>query len=81
MTDKIIVYPNPIRGQDFKIFGAIENSEILIYSLNGTLIKTLFTNNENEFSIKTNHLAKGVYILKIKKTSSQEIKTVKVEVF
>lgn len=80
-SNKIIVYPNPIRGQDFKIFGAIENSEILIYSLNGTLIKTLFTNNENEFSIKTNHLAKGVYILKIKKTSSQEIKTVKVEVF
>ena len=81
LTNAIIVYPNPSHGKDLKITGKIENSEILMYSLNGALLKSCTTNDENELSIYTNNLARGVYILKIIKKSSKEVKTVKVEVF
>ena len=81
LKNAIIVYPNPTHGKDLKITGEIENSEILMYSLNGALLKSLTTNEENELSIDTNNLARGFYILKIINKSSREVKTVKVEVF
>ncbi|MBK9224244.1 MAG: T9SS type A sorting domain-containing protein [Flavobacterium sp.] len=81
LTDAIIVYPNPTHGQDLKIIGQIKNSEILIYSLNGALVKSHITNDENELSIKTIDLAKGFYILKIINKNSKEVKTLKIETY
>lgn len=81
LTGKIIIYPNPVKGQDLKILGQIENSEILMYSLNGSLIKNISTNNQNELSINTTDLSKGFYLLKIIKKNSRQVKTLKVEIY
>ena len=81
LTDTLVVYPNPTHGQDLKIIGQIKNSEILIYTLNGALVRRHITNDENELSIKTIDLAKGFYILKIINKNSKEVKTVKLGLY
>ena len=70
-----------LHGRDLKIIGLIKNSEILIYSINGVLVRSHITNDENELSIKTIDLAKGFYILKIINKNSKEVKTLKIETY
>lgn len=80
LKSKIVVYPNPVNGQNVMITGEIENSKILMYSMNGSLIKNIDVDNQKELSINTNGLSRGLYLLKITNKNSSKVKTVKVEI-
>ena len=79
-ADKIVVYPNPTNGQNLKILGEIEKVEILIYSLIGGLVKSKVIKDQNELSINTIDLPKGLYVLKVTKKNSRQVKTFKIHV-
>jgi hypothetical protein len=79
-ADKIVVYPNPTNGQNLKILGKIENTEILIYSLIGGLVKSKVIKDKNEPSINTIDLPKGLYLLKVIQKNSSQVKTFKIHV-
>ena len=58
------VYPNPSKG----IFRLVANApidKVDIYSVNGSLVKTLLYNGNNEVSIDLSSVGKGVYFVKV----------------
>ena len=58
------IYPNPSKG----IFRLVANApidKVDIYSVNGSLVKTLLYNGNNEVSIDLSSVGKGVYFVKV----------------
>ena len=68
------IFPNPSKGDIQINSGKHLISEILIYSLQGALIlkKTTELSNSNTYSLKTDGLDKGYYIMQIF-TRNQEV--------
>ena len=64
----ISLYPNPAKLElniDFSKSNSVISSEILIYNMQGKVIKTVSRNTEMIQKINTSELSDGVYILKI----------------
>jgi hypothetical protein len=79
-TENIIAYPNPTNGENVYLTGDIENSTISLFAINGSLIKEQSIDNESTTTVTTDGLAKGIYLLKVKKTNSDASSTFKVSV-
>ena len=75
LSDKILVYPNPISSGNLNIYlGAeaeFDNVTLAMYSVNGTKVisKEVVPNNGN-LKLNMNNFANGMYILNIKSTKS-----------
>lgn len=76
-SSKTFVYPNPFNNNlDIQWRGSDDLINIELYDVNGKLINSFEKNqlgNETTLSINTNTLAKGLYFLKIKSTTTTEI--------
>ena len=54
------------------------NSQLSIYSLNGTLVKCTVANTNNQFEWNVNDLSQGVYLLSIQnQADSEKLKFIK----
>lgn len=80
VIDNIVVFPNPTNGQNLNVSGDVTNSEILIYSISGQLVTKIKVKVASDLQIETSKLAKGIYLLKIKKIETKKITTFKIAV-
>lgn len=71
-SQKLSVYPNPVKNSQFFISGIEKNETVKIYSLNGQLVQTI-ENVENKGKVNLHKLPKGVYLVKTKNQSSKII--------
>lgn len=71
-NQKIAIYPNPVKNNEFYISGIDKNETVKIYSLNGQLVQTV-EKVENNGKVSLHKLSKGVYIVKTKNQSSKII--------
>ncbi|WP_379963198.1 endonuclease [Epilithonimonas sp. UC225_85] len=71
-NQKISIYPNPVKNNEFYISGIEKNETVKIYSLNGQLVQTI-SNIENKAKVNLHKLPKGVYVVKTKNQSSKII--------
>ncbi|WP_027377870.1 endonuclease [Kaistella palustris] len=71
-TQKISVYPNPVKNSEFVISGISSNETVKIYSLTGQLLETVLNVN-NKQKISLTHLPKGVYFITTKTQSAKII--------
>lgn len=69
---KLVIYPNPVKNQEFIINGIDNKETIEIYNVNGQLVQTI-QNVTNNSKVKLNKLPKGVYIVKTKTQSNKII--------
>ena len=75
---EIKVYPNPTNGEQINISGIETEANILIYNMNGQLVKKIFYNSNDK--INTASLPIGIYILKIFDSNSNFIKAAKLSI-
>jgi len=71
LSDKVLIYPNPIEGGDLNIFlGNLSKDqvELSLFSTGGTaaLFKKSFPVNNNSVQFNVDNLSKGIYILNVK---------------
>lgn len=71
-NQKISIYPNPVKNNEFFINGIEKNETVKIYNLNGQLVQTI-NNVSSKDKVSLNKLPKGVYIVKTKNASSKLI--------
>ncbi len=71
-ANKISIYPNPVKNNEFKINGIGKNETIKIYSLNGQLLETISNVNDNS-TVSLKKYPKGVYFLTTKTQSAKLI--------
>jgi len=71
-NQKISIYPNPVKNNEFYISGIDKNETVKIYSLNGQLVQTI-DKVENKGKVSLHKLSKGVYVVKTKNQSSKII--------
>ncbi|WDF45808.1 endonuclease [Chryseobacterium sp. KACC 21268] len=71
-NQKIAIYPNPVKNNEFYISGIDKNETVKIYSLSGQLVQTI-EKVENKGKVSLHKLSKGVYIVKTKNQSSKII--------
>ena len=71
-VEKLIIYPNPVKNNQFFISGIDKNETVKIYSLNGQLLQTI-NNVNNKEKVNLNKLSKGVYFVTTKKQSAKII--------
>ncbi|SHJ89025.1 endonuclease [Epilithonimonas mollis] len=71
-SQKLTVYPNPVRNSELFISGISKNETVQIYSANGQLVQTINNVNNNE-KINLKKLSKGVYFVKTKSSSTKVI--------
>lgn len=71
-NQKITVYPNPVKDQEFFISGISKNETVKIYNVNGQLLQTINNVNNNE-KVNTNKLSKGVYFITTQTQSAKII--------
>lgn len=69
---KLSIYPNPVKNNQFYISGIDKNETVKIYSLNGQLVQTI-DKVENKGKVSLHKLPKGVYVVKTKNQSSKII--------
>ncbi|MFN8255823.1 MAG: PKD domain-containing protein [Bacteroidales bacterium] len=65
---KLSIYPNPVREILNIGFAEIESSKVEIYSLKGSLMKSVYLNYDNS-NIDVSDLNSGVYIIKLTNNS------------
>lgn len=71
-SQKINVYPNPVKNSEFFISGIENNETVKIYNLTGQLLQTIpNVNNKGKVSFK--HLPKGVYFITTKTQAAKII--------
>ena len=75
LESTINVFPNPSNGT-FTVNSETPIDLIEIYSLDGKLIQTLKTDNENLSPIKINNLTNGTYLLKINQSEKFSLKKI-----
>lgn len=75
LESSINVFPNPSNGT-FNVNSDTPIDLIEIYSLDGKLIQTLKTDNENLSPIKINNLTNGTYLLKIIQSEKYSLKKI-----
>ncbi len=71
-SDKVLVYPNPVKDHELYIRGLSKNETVHIYSAAGQLVQTVTNVNNNE-KINLRKLSKGVYFVKTKSSSVKVI--------
>lgn len=71
-NQKLSIYPNPVKNQEFYISGIDKSETVKIYSLNGQLVQTI-DKVENKGKVSLRKLPKGVYLVKTKNQSSKII--------
>ncbi len=71
-NQKISIYPNPVRNNEFFISGISKKETVKIYNLNGQLVQTI-QNVGNKEKVNLNKLPKGVYVVKTQTQSSKII--------
>ena len=71
-NQKISIYPNPVKNNEFYISGIAKDDSVKIYSLNGQLVQTI-DKVENKGKVILHKLPKGVYLVKTKNQSSKII--------
>lgn len=69
-SQKITIYPNPVKNHEFYISGIDKNDTVKIYSLNGQLVQTI-DKIENNGKVSLRKLPKGIYVVTIKNQSSK----------
>jgi endonuclease I/chitodextrinase len=69
---KLSIYPNPVKNNQFYISGIDKNETVKIYSLNGQLVQTI-DKVEDKGKVTLYKLPKGVYVVKTKNQSSKII--------
>lgn len=74
-TKEISIYPNPAKDKiKIKSSVSLENSNIEIYSISGSLMKKVSLNDKKEIDIS--NLAEGVYLIKIKSDKLNIVKKI-----
>lgn len=69
-TEKLTIYPNPVKNSEFYISGISNNETVKIYTLSGQLIQTVLkVDNNQKISLKS--LPKGVYFITTKTQSAK----------
>ena len=72
----IAIYPNPAKSEININFASINNAsittEILIYDLQGKILKTIHRNADAIQKVNTSELSNGVYILKINADNGEQ---------
>ena len=68
--EKLSIYPNPVKNNQFLITGITKNETVKIYSLNGQLLQTI-NNVNNKDKVNLNKLAKGIYFVTTKTQSAK----------
>ena len=71
-NQKITIYPNPVKNNEFFISGIDKNETLKVYSLNGQLLQTINNVNDKE-KVNLNKLPKGVYFVTTKTQSAKII--------
>ncbi|QOW09212.1 T9SS type A sorting domain-containing protein [Kaistella flava (ex Peng et al. 2021)] len=71
-NQKINIYPNPVKNNEFFISGIDKNETVKVYSLNGQLLQTINNVNDKE-KVNLNQLPKGVYFVTTKTQSAKII--------
>ncbi|KFC19052.1 endonuclease [Epilithonimonas lactis] len=71
-NQKLSIYPNPVKNQEFYINGIDKSETVKIYSLNGQLVQTI-DKVENKGKVSLRKLPKGIYLVKTKNQSSKII--------
>ncbi|MBH1960735.1 MAG: endonuclease [Flavobacteriia bacterium] len=71
-NQKLTVYPNPVKNQEFFVTGIIKKETVKIYSVTGQLLQTLPNVGNNE-SLQLKSLPKGLYFIT---TSTQSAKMI-----
>jgi len=71
-NQKITVYPNPVKNNEFYIKGIGENETVKIYTLSGQLVQTA-KDISNDGKVVLNNLPKGVYFITTKTQSAKII--------
>jgi len=71
-NQKLTVYPNPVKNNQFYMSGIDKSETVKIYSLNGQLVQTI-DKVEDKGKVTLHKLPKGVYIVKTKNQSSKII--------
>jgi len=68
---KFLIYPNPAK-EELTIISSTANNLILIYNLQGILVKQLYVSNV-ESKININDLAIGMYVIEIKNKDNRSL--------
>jgi hypothetical protein len=63
-TDNSIVYPNPNKGQ-FRLVSEAPIDKVEVFTINGSLVKTIIYNGNNEVSIDLRDNGRGLYFVKV----------------
>ncbi len=71
-NQKVTIYPNPVKNNEFFISGIDQNETVRIYSLTGQLLQTI-NNVNNQEKVNLNQLPKGVYFVTTKTQSAKII--------
>lgn len=71
-NQKVTIYPNPVKNNEFFISGIHQNETVRIYSLTGQLLQTI-NNVNNQEKVNLNQLPKGVYFVTTKTQSAKII--------
>lgn len=71
-NQKLTVYPNPVKNQEFFVTGITKKETVKIYSVTGQLLQTLSNVGNNE-SLQLKSLPKGLYFIT---TSTQSAKMI-----
>jgi endonuclease I len=71
-TEKIMVYPNPVKNDQFFISGINKNETVKVYNLNGQLLQT-FNNVNNSDKVTLKKFPKGMYFITTKSQSAKII--------
>lgn len=71
-NQKLVIYPNPVKNNEFYISGIEKKETVKIYSLNGQLVQTI-ENVENKAKVNIHKLPKGIYLVSTKNQSSKII--------
>ncbi len=74
LTEELLIYPNPISSGDLNIYlgnNTADQVEVALFDLNGrTVFRKDFNTQNNEIRFNVDALAKGVYLLNIRTSSS-----------
>jgi glucose/arabinose dehydrogenase len=71
----ISVYPNPTKEElniDFSNYNSRNSIELMIYNIQGKVVKSIHRNTETIQKIDTSEFGKGFYVLKIKTTNGEQ---------
>lgn len=71
-TQKLSVYPNPVKNHAFYVDGLIGKQDLLVYNVNGQLVQTI-SQVKNRSKVKLDNLPRGIYIVKTKNQSAKVI--------